>query len=562
MSIDAHSVSDCSEQPAPLLDEPQIAHDVPDLRTIIDSAGDGICTITRDGHFGYVNPRLAQMLSIDASEAQQRHFTEFLHPEDRALIVDRFHERMAGSDVPSEYELELLTQHGTAFWASINVTSLKIAGQIEGSLAVVRDITKARREISSQADHIARLERRFVEQTHEARRTYRVLEEQIEYARDKARQQQVSEVLWRSLVDHAPQFIMLLDNNGLVQFVNRVAPGFDAQDIAGKNLLDLIPNHNRTLTTRILQRVFIEGRRETFEIDMYHSQRAVIWYSVSIGPILDKPDEAPTAAVLIAADITERKAAEAALEKRQKELAYIARLNNMGALTAELAHELNQPLAAISAYANGCLRALNDDRSDLNRVDTALRNICAQSSRAVEIIRKIMDFLRKTDEPRQPTDVNRLIREVVHFLEMESRKYEVIFECELQPDLIHIPVNRVQIEQVLFNLLINAIDAVKGSDPVSRVVRITSRATDAEEVEIRVRDQGCGFEPGDVETLFQPFYSTKGHGLGMGLAISRMIVDEHGGQISATSTPGQGANFTVVLPIGIQSSAEMRAYVP
>lgn len=517
-------------------------------RLMVESASDGIFTVGRDGRFEYVNPRMIEMLEIDEGQLVGRHFSEFLLPEDRERITNRFESRMQGNAEPPEYELQMQTARGTIFWTEISLTPLKIADQFAGSLGFVRNISPRKQVENSLAELRARLEQRVAERTHEMRLANRVLEEQIEHARAVTRQLQSSEAKWRSLVEHAPQFVILLDNERRLLFINRIAPGYDTENVVGSDLLSFIPPRKHDLAHGILNRVFLDGLSEYFEIDVIGPNGKTAWYSVSIAPILSRTGEPVTTAVMIAADITERKATEEALQKRQLELAHISRLNTMGALTAELAHELNQPLEAISAYANGCLRSMNGEESQVARVETALQSICLQSSRAGQIIRKIMDFLRKGDSPRQPADVNRLIREVVEFVDLDARKHNANIICELSADLPEIPVNRVQIEQVLFNLLFNAIEAVRSADSSGRNIRVTSCRRGIDDIEISVHDEEPGFNSANVDELFQPFFTTKTKGMGMGLSISRMIIDEHGGRIGATSQPGIGTTFTIALP--------------
>ncbi len=520
------------------------------LRLLVESASDGIFTVRRDGRFDYVNPRIAQLLEIDVQELLKRHFSDFLVPEQRESTIDRFERRMTGHDEPLQYEMQIQTVKGNVFWSELNITPLKVADRFIGSLVFLRDITK-RKATESELDEIrAKLEMRVFERTRDMQYANQVLEEQIQRARVVTDKLQSSEAKWRSLVEHAPQFVLLIDRAGKLQFINRTAPGYTMDEVIGKDFRDFMLPHNYAFMDRIFERVFEHGERQSYEIDGYGPHGQVNWYSVCIGPIFSKTETQVTTAVMIAVDITERKATEEALQKRQLELAHISRLNMMGALSAELAHELNQPLEAISAYANACLRSLGTEQVHSARLETALQNISLQSSRAGQIIRKILDFLRKRDNPRQSTEINRLIREAVAFAELEAEQHEIQIEFDLSPNLPDIPVKRVQVEQVMLNLMLNAVDAVQAAPAGSRRIRVSSKPS-GEDIEISVEDSGCGFPPSVVDEMFQPFYSTKGQqGLGMGLSISRTIVDEHGGRIWATSEPNKGAKFSFTLPGG------------
>lgn len=521
------------------------------LRLLVESAEVGIFTVRRDGRFDYVNPRMVQMLESDEAGLLSRHFSEFLMPEDRNRLKERFARRMQGADEPLQYEVQLQTSNGTTFWAEVSLTPLKVGEQFTGSLVFLQDISRRKQVETSLADLRARLEQRVAERTHDMWLANQVLEEQIKLAREVTQQLQASEAKWLSMVEHAPQIVMLVDKQRKVRFINHLADGYGKNDVFGHDMLEFIPTHQHAFMRRVLENVFTHGKRESYEIDSDGPNGSTSWYSVAIGPIINKQGEQPNEAVLIAADITRRKATEAALQARQRELTQIARVNTMGALTAELAHELNQPLEAISAYANACLRWMSADEIDTAKLTTTLQSVCVQSARAGQIIRRIMDFLRKGDNPRELTDLNGLIRDVVELVDLQGRQHQVSIECDLDPELPRIPANRVQIQQVICNLLFNAIDALRAVDIEARQIRVTSRAVENQDVEVRVHDQGCGFDASQSEELFRPFYTTKGWGMGMGLSISRTIIDEHGGRIWATSEPAGGTTFHFVLPAGI-----------
>ncbi|MES2793140.1 MAG: PAS domain S-box protein [Planctomycetota bacterium] len=556
------AVRDASERPVCLqgiliditarkLAETQSAASGAYLRLLVESASDGIFTILRNGCFDYANPRIAQMLEVDVKEILKRHFSDFLLPEDRGSIIERFERRMSGHQEPRHYEVQIQTAKGNTFWSELNITPLKMANTFIGSLVFMRDITQ-RKATEDELEEIRnQLELRVYERTRDVVLANQVLEEQIQRARSVTEKLQASEAKWRSLVEHAPQFVLLIDRDGRLQFLNRCAPGYNMDEVIGTHFLNFLPPHHAPFMERVFERVFVHGERQTYEIDGYGPYGQITWYSVCIGPIFSKTESQIATAVMIAIDITERKATEEALQKRQLELAHVSRLNMMGALSAELAHELNQPLEAISAYADACLRSMSTEQIHSARVETALQNICLQSSRAGQIIRKILDFLRKRDNPRQSTEINRLIRDAVSFAELEAEQHQIPIEFDLAADLPEIPVKRVQVEQVLLNLMLNAVDAVQVAQPAAPLIRVSSKLSGSEDIEISVQDNGCGFSLAAADELFQPFYSTKGQqGLGMGLSISRTIVDEHGGRIWATSEPGKGATFSFVLPGG------------
>ena len=255
--------------------------------------------------------------------------------------------------------------------------------------------------------------------------------------------------------------------------------------------------------------------------------------------------------VYIAREMAGQRAAEAratlALHRHQAELAHVLRVSAMGEMGAQLAHELTQPLGAIANYAAGCRRRLEAAPVQAAELIDAVDRIGREALRAGSIIRRMREFLRKVEPQRGAVDVNRLVREVVELLDGEVRAGGVTVELLLDEDLPEIEANGVEVEQVLVNLARNAIEAMQdGSAPARLTIETRHRA--AEAVEVIVRDSGPGLSRGDDDSIFEPFFTTKSKGLCLGLAISRTIVELHGGTLAASSA-STGATFRFTLPV-------------
>jgi len=250
----------------------------------------------------------------------------------------------------------------------------------------------------------------------------------------------------------------------------------------------------------------------------------------------------------ITMDITQRKQAEQEREKlRQLEanLAHINRVNMMGELAAALAHEIKQPIAAAVANAGACLGFLEGERPDIFEAREAASGTIGSARRAAEIIDHVRSLFKKSFPQREPVVVNELIREVALLLHNDSRRNSVTVHLELAENLPEVAGDRVQLEQVLMNLMLNAIEAMRdaGGD-----LTITSQPTDDGHLVVSVRDTGLGVPANKIDQIFDTFYTTKPQGTGMGLAISRSIVESHGGRLWATSDSGRGATFRFTLP--------------
>jgi C4-dicarboxylate-specific signal transduction histidine kinase len=245
-------------------------------------------------------------------------------------------------------------------------------------------------------------------------------------------------------------------------------------------------------------------------------------------------------------DITGRKRAEESLHNAQANLARIARLTTMGELTASIAHEVNQPLAAVVTNANACLRWLDRETPDLDEARDAIRRIIRDGHRGSEVIARIRALLKKEATPKEPLDINELVRETIAL----TRVY--LQGASLQTDLARertaVRADRVQLQQVLLNLMVNAMEAMKTVTDRPRILSIQTAEHEGNGVRVAIQDSGTGLDPMKREQLFEAFYTTKPQGMGMGLAISRSIIEGHGGRLWAEPNDGPGATFAFTLP--------------
>jgi PAS domain S-box-containing protein len=250
-------------------------------------------------------------------------------------------------------------------------------------------------------------------------------------------------------------------------------------------------------------------------------------------------------------DITERKRAEEALDRARTELAHVTRVTTLGELAASIAHEINQPLAAIVADANACLHWLDADPPPLDQVREALAAVVNDGNRAAEVLIRIRAMLARSAVAREPCQLAPVIGHVLPLVRPELDRHDIALQMSLARDLPPVLGDRIQLQQVLLNLLVNAAEAMRDVPPERR--RLVVRAA-VETIEdgpwavVAVEDAGVGFPEPEALRLFDPFFTTKPHGLGMGLSISRSIVEGHGGRLWATANPKHGATFHIALP--------------
>jgi two-component system NtrC family sensor kinase len=264
----------------------------------------------------------------------------------------------------------------------------------------------------------------------------------------------------------------------------------------------------------------------------------------------ESDDEIGRLAIAFDEMLSELSAARKRESSDQFELARVSRLTTMGAMTASIAHEINQPLAAIAANANAGLRWLSRSTPDIEEVHAALKRINNDAHRASEVIQSVRSIFKKTPQQGAAVGVNDVVLEVLALVQGELINYRILVESDLPRQLPQVRADRVQLQQVILNLITNAVEAMSSVQDRSRVLSVASRTQDPGSVLITVQDTGPGIDPDRRDRIFDAFFSTKASGMGMGLFICRSIVESHGGRLWASAAEPRGAIFHLVLPIG------------
>ena len=259
-------------------------------------------------------------------------------------------------------------------------------------------------------------------------------------------------------------------------------------------------------------------------------------------------------ACALIASLSEQKRAEEALREAQADLAHVSRVTTMGELCASLAHELSQPIAAAVTNADACLSWLARDTPNLERARESARSIVKDGTRAGEIIGRIRLLCKKAAPQRELVDVNEVIRELIVLLRSHITRYFISVRMDLASDLPQVSGDRVQLQQVMMNLMMNSIDAMKDVEG-TRELAIKSHRTGSEQLMVCVSDSGVGLPTQQAEQIFHAFFTTKPHGIGMGLAICRSIVESHSGRLWAADNSPRGASFHLILPTGVSMNA-------
>jgi C4-dicarboxylate-specific signal transduction histidine kinase len=255
------------------------------------------------------------------------------------------------------------------------------------------------------------------------------------------------------------------------------------------------------------------------------------------------------------ASLSEQKRAEEALREAQADLAHVSRVTTMGELCASLAHEVNQPITAAITNADACLRWLARDTPNLEKARESAMSIVEDGTRAAEIIARIRLLCKKGTPQRQLVDVNEVIQELIVLLRSHITRYFISVRMELAADLPQVSGDRVQLQQVMMNLMMNSIDAMKDVEG-TRELAIKSHRTGNEQLLVSVSDSGVGLPSQQADQIFHAFFTTKPHGIGMGLAICRSIVESHSGRLWAADNSPRGASFHLILPTNSMNASD------
>jgi PAS domain S-box-containing protein len=367
------------------------------------------------------------------------------------------------------------------------------------------------------------------------------------------------------VLQHLPVSAWTLEPNGKVDFVNQVW-----LDFAGQTL-DFVQSRPEAWMTAVhpedrerVAKSFWDGVHSgqgfASETRSLRAQDGTYRWHLQQAVVLRDAEGKVLKFVGTTTDIDDQKHTEEALRQAQGDLARINRVTTLGELAASLAHEISQPISGAITNTAVCLRKLGRDKPDLDELRVAVTRIGRDAHRAAEIIGRIRSQFEKGSVNREALDVNEIVRETVALLRDEAIRYNISVRTELATDLPSMVGDRVQLQQVAMNLIVNSIEAMKDVDGI-REMSIKSQRAENEQILVSMSDTGIGFAPQLVEEIFNPFFTTKPHGTGMGLRISRSIIESHGGRLWAEGDPGRGATFHLNLPGTIAAITEYPAPV-
>lgn len=353
----------------------------------------------------------------------------------------------------------------------------------------------------------------------------------------------------RLITDALPVLIAYIDINESHLFANKTytdAFGFYYDEITGKTASEIWGERIYNKIVNYLKLSF-SGQTVNFDIELPIGDTGDKYFHMSFIPDYDSDNHIHGCIALIG-DITDRLAIEAIDRKRLLDIAHFSRLSTMGEMASEIAHELNQPLAAISIYSDACRRMIVSGKEEQGKIIQSLTDIGNQATRAGDFIRRIREFASKKDIQRINTNINELVDAALKLLAVEIRAHKVKLKLNFAKNMPDILVDKILLEQVIFNLARNALEAMDDIQESSRVLVIQTSINKSREVEVSIDDSGPGIPDSIIKNIFETFYTTKENGMGMGLAISYSIIEAHHGHMWAVPNDHNGTTFSFTLP--------------
>jgi PAS domain S-box-containing protein len=458
---------------------------------------------------------------------------ERTHPEDRAKwqgAIDRAIAEKSGYEV--EFRI-LLPDGSVKHIHTVGHPVLNASGELVQFVGSSTDITERKRADEERERLLARERAAFAE-TVAAQQRFRDLVNSVEG------------IVWEADV---PSFQFLFVSKQAERVLGYPVERWLSEPTFWK---DHVHPEDQEWALQFCQTATAEKRGHDFEYRMIAADGRVVLLRDLVTVVVE--DNRVTRVRGVMVDLTNRKRAEEALRQAEADLAHINRVTTMGEMTASLAHEVNQPIAAAVTNANTCLRWLAGETPNLEEARAAAMRIVKDGTRAAGIISRVRLLFKKGIPERELVDVNEVIEEMIVLLRSQATRYSVSIRTELAPGLPQVMGDRVQLQQLMMNLIVNGIDAMKDVDE-TRELAIQSQRAENEQLQIIVSDTGLGLPPKQADQIFNAFFTTKVHGTGMGLSISRSIVESHGGRLWAAGNSPRGASFYFTLPTKVEVHA-------
>lgn len=481
------------------------------FRATFEQAAVGIAHVSPEGHFLRINQKFCDIVGYSREEMQARTFQDITHPDDLDIDVKKKKQLLSGEIDTYAMEKRYVCKNGELVWVHLTDSLVRNeAGQPQWFVAIVKDISERKQA-----------------------------EEDLRVSKERFQK-----------VFHASPSSITITNLSIDQFVDVNQSfernfGYSREEVVGKSPLDVNIWKNPEDRARFMPLLLKQGYLHVPELELVRKSGETIIVDVYFSIMRVGNEDFSVAAF---DNITDRKQAEEKMDQLRTELLHASRAGTMVELTAALAHEINHPLGSILNNANAAKRFLASKKPDLDEIREIIADIISEDRRASDVIQKLRSLMKKTEAEFIPLDINTVIEEVLVITHSELIIKNISLSKKLKKNLPKINGERIQLQQVFLNLTMNANDAMKKSK--TKQLHISTATDDAKNIIVCVRDSGAGLDENNKDRLFEPFYTTKKEGMGMGLSVNKTIITAHNGDIWAeNNTSGKGASFYIKLPI-------------
>jgi two-component system sensor histidine kinase DctS len=528
------------------------------VQHLLEYADEGIYSVDLQGNCTFINPSAIRMLGYDnEKQLLGKHIHNLIHhtrPDGKPCLDEecRVYTSTRTGKVFHVDDEVLWRADGSSFPVEYRTAPTRLNGVTNGSVVTFSDITKRKQVESKLKAAHDKLEQGVKERTRHLEKVNQLLEIEIEH---RIRAQKVLDAereFITTLLDTVGALVCVLDNVGHIVMFNRACEevsGYHFDEVKGKFIWDLFLMDEEIEPVkqvfRKLQAGQFPNRYENYWLTRDGERRMIVWTNT----VLLDNDGSVKNVIGTGIDITEKRKIEEKEKQRVLELAHVSRLSTMGEMATQIAHELNQPLSAIKTYSEACLNLMKAQSQANPDLISALRAIKHQAQRSGDIIHGLRNFVSKGELLKSTTDINTVVQSVINLAMSELRKNKVNVNYLLDEALPLIVTEKILIEQVILNLIRNAVDAMADADSAIREIHIQTSKNKDNMIEVRISDTGPGLDADQIQTIFNTFVTTKPQGIGMGLPISRTIIEAHGGKLIVESEKNNGASFVFTLPI-------------
>ena len=489
---------------------------------ILDSSLDCIVAIDHEGCITEFNPAAERTFGYDRENVVGKHLADVIVPPSlREKHRTGFARHLATGEsrvLGRRVEMTALCADGRNIPVEIAITRIQRDGP-PSFTGYLRDITERKRNEEA------------------------LLEAHAELARSEER--------WRSVFENSAIGVALTELHGRFIAANPVFQrmvGYTEEELQQLSFIDITVEEDRNPNWALIEEL-LEGKRRQFQIEKQYRRKngGAVWVRNSVS-VVSGTERLPRFLMALSEDVTERRLAEEALNETRSELAHMSRVTTLSTLTASIAHEVNQPLSGIVTNASTCLRMLDANPPNLEGARETARRTIRDGNRASEVIARLRALFSKKNAIFEMFDLNEAVKEVIALSVSELQRNRVVLQLDLAVDLPSVSGDRIQIQQVILNLLRNGSDAMSTVDDNPRELLIKTECEDSGGVRLSVKDSGVGIDSEIEKRLFEAFYTTKGDGMGIGLSVSRSIVQQHQGRLWAIRNEGPGATFSFSIP--------------